>query len=116
MLLYYSILAAALTASLANGQLQAKIVAKRKVDSVPYKYLRGHVFKTTTDALDPQHCMADCWEENERCQSFNLLYLLRKCELNDATNVTNPEDFIDRPDSVYLTNPVFGREPVCIEF
>jgi hypothetical protein len=35
------------------------------------------------------------------------------CELNEASNVTNPEDLIDRSHVVYLTNPVFGRQPVC---
>jgi hypothetical protein len=115
MLLYYSILATVLAASLANGQMQVKIVKKRTINSAPGKYLKGHVFKTTTEAMDPQHCMADCWEENDRCQSFNFLFLLRKCELNDATNVTNPDDFIDRPGVVYLPNPVFGRHPVCTE-
>ena len=35
------------------------------------------------------------------------------CELNDASNLTNPEDLIDRHDTVYLTNPFHGRTPVC---
>ena len=111
MLLYYSILAAALTASLVNG-LQKKIVVERKISSTLGKYLRGHVFKTTTNAIDPQHCLADCWAENDRCQSFNFLVQLQKCELNEASNLTNPDDYIDRPWVVYLTNPVFGRKQV----
>ena len=111
MLLYYLIFAAALTASLVNG-LQKKIVVERKITSTLGKYLKGHVFKTTTNATDPQHCLADCWAENDRCQSFNFLVQLQKCELNEASNLTNPDDYIDRPWVVYLTNPVFGRKQV----
>jgi hypothetical protein len=115
MLLYYAIFAAALTTSqaIASGLQNKTVVIKQRIRSELGKYLRGHVFKTTTQAADPQHCLADCWAENDRCQSFNYLVDLNMCELNEASNVTNPEDLIDRSHVVYLTNPVFGRQPVC---
>ncbi|CAB4042897.1 Hypothetical predicted protein, partial [Paramuricea clavata] len=110
-LLYRAIFAAVLITSLANGLQNKTVVIKQRIRSVVGKYLRGHVFKTTTQAADPQHCLADCWEENDRCQSFNYLLDSNMCELNEASNVTNPEDLIDRSNVVYLTNPVFGRQP-----
>ena len=67
----------------------------------------------TKEAIDPQYCMSNCWAENDRCQSFNYFPSLDICELNEASNLTNREDLIDRPDSVYVTNPVYGRMPVC---
>ncbi len=112
MLPYYAIVAVAFTIPLASG-LEKKAFIKQKISTVYGKYLRGHVFKTTTQAADPQHCLADCWEENDRCQSFNYLVKSDTCELNEASNVTAPGDLIDRPDIVYLTNPVFGQQPVC---
>ena len=39
---------------------------------------------------------------------------LDMCELNEASNITNPQDLIDKPGSVYLLNPVFGRRKVCV--
>ena len=72
------------------------------------------MYKITKEAIDPQHCIADCWADNDQCQSFNYFPNLDICELNEASNLTNPEDLIDKPDTVYLTNPFYGRNPVCI--
>ena len=96
-----------------NYGLQTKKVMKKTIRSTIGKYLRGHVYKVTSQAANPQHCMADCWQENDRCQSFNYIVDLDMCELNEASNITHPQDLIDRPDVVYLTNPVYGREKVC---
>ena len=109
---YYAAFTALLTISLAEV-LHNKYVVKRATGSAFGKYLRGHVYKITKEAIDPQHCMADCWAENDRCQSFNYFPNWDICELNEASNLTNPEDLIDRPDTVYVTNPIHGREPVC---
>jgi hypothetical protein len=56
MSLYYAIFAAALTPSLASGLQNKTVVIKQRIRSELGKYLRGHVFKTTTQAADPQHC------------------------------------------------------------
>jgi hypothetical protein len=93
--------------------LQKKAVVKQTIRSTLGKRLAGHVFKVTSHAAHPQHCLADCWAESDRCQSFNYLVNLDTCELNDASNETAPQDLIDESDVVYLTNPVFGREKVC---
>jgi hypothetical protein len=112
MLLHYVIFIILFNIPQLHG-LQTKIVAKQSIRSAYGKYLSGHVFNVTSQAAHIQHCLADCWAENDRCQSFNYIVDLNKCELNEASNLTNPRDLIDRPDMVYLTNPMFGRENVC---
>ena len=109
----FLVLAIVITESLAEDLHSKNYVVKQKTGSVVGKYLRGHVYKITKEAIDPQHCMSDCWAENDRCQSFNFFPSLDICELNEASNLTNREDLIERPDSVYVTNPVYGRMPVC---
>jgi hypothetical protein len=94
------------------GLQNKTVVIEQKTSSVLGKYLKGHVFKVTSKAENPQHCLADCWEENDRCQSFNFFPELAICELNDASNLTSPQNLIDKPNVVYLTNPVYGREKV----
>lgn len=91
---------------------QTKIVQRKTTRSVHRKYLQGHVFKTTYNSIDPQHCISDCWEENEHCQSFNYFPYFDICELNDRSNENAPEDYIDRDDTVYFTNPRYGKEKV----
>ena len=110
----YSILVIAVIAIPVQLQcLQNKSVTiRQKTSTVFGKYLRGHVFRVTSQALDPQHCIADCWVENDRCQSFNYFPDLDICELNEASDLTAPRDLIDRPGIVYLTNPFFGRKKV----
>ena len=100
--------------AVSNG-LQEKKVLKQTFRSVHKKYLRGHVFKTTTQAIDPQHCLADCWKENDRCQSFNYFPESDVCELNEASEETHPEDLVDRPGIVYLKNPVYGPKNVGVD-
>ena len=114
MFLHYIIFAIVVANSLGDKLHGKKYVAKRKTASAAGKYLRDHVYKITNEAIDPQHCIADCWADNDRCQSFNYFPNLDMCELNEASNLTNPEDLIDKPDTVYLTNPFYGRNPVCI--
>ena len=113
MALYYIIFAIVVAKSLAEELHDKKYVVKRKTASVLGKYLKGHVYKITKEAIDPQHCVADCWVENDRCQSLNYFPNWDICELNEASNLTNPEDLVDRHDTVYLTNPFYGRTSVC---
>ena len=111
---FYIILAIIFAKSLADVLHEKKYVVKRKTTSAVGKYLKGHVFKITKEAIDPQHCVADCWAENDQCQSLNYFPNWDICELNQASNLTNPEDLIDRSDTVYLTNPIYGCRTVCI--
>ena len=113
---FYIFLAIIFTKSLAEVLHENKYVVKRKTTSTVGKYLRNHMYKITKEAIDIQHCVADCWAENDRCQSLNYFPNMDICELNEASNLTNPEDLIDRHDTVYLTNPIYGRSPVFILF
>ena len=90
-----------------NGQ-ETKIIHKQKTLSELDKRLKNHAFKTTTGAVDPQHCLADCWDENEKCQSFNFFPDTKICELNTKSSSNAPNDYINRKGSVYCTNPGFG--------
>ena len=75
------------------------------------KRLVNHGYKNTTEAVDPQHCLADCWAENYRCQSFNFFIRQKICELNDkSVNNTPAGDYITKEDVVYCTNPAHGRK------
>ena len=113
---YYAVLTIGLVTSLANGLQNKDVVVKKATRTTLGKYLKGHVFKKTFEAVDPQHCLSDCWAENNRCQSFNYFPFLDVCELNDASNVTDPQDLIGKSDVVYLTNPMFGSYPVRSPF
>ena len=117
MSLHYLIFASTVFIIPTTIALQKKnYVVKQRIRSEYNKCLVGHVFKTTAQAADIQHCLSDCWAENDRCQSLNYFVNLDMCQLNEASNLTNPEDLIDTPDVAYLINPVFGREKVssCI--
>jgi len=55
-------------------------------------YLRGHTFKTVQAGF-PAECHVRC-EEEDRCQSFNVIIGPIICELNSRTKEARPEDFI----------------------
>ena len=95
---------------------QTKIIQRKTTRSVLGKYLQGHVFKTTYNSLDPQHCISDCWKENEKCQSFNYFPHLDICELNERSKENAPEDYIDREDTVYITNPRYEKRKVKLRW
>ena len=115
MFLCHTIFNILLITNLVNCLQEKKVVVKKNLRSVYKKYLKGHVYKTTTQAADPQHCLSDCWKENDRCRSFNYFPDTDVCELNEGSEETHPEDLIDRPGIVHLTNPVFGSERVCMQ-
>ena len=95
-----------------NALQKKTVFVKQRIRSTTDKCLVGHVFKTTAGARDPQHCLSDCWAVSDRCQSFNFLVDSGTCELNEASNLTNPQDLIDKPRVVYMTNPLFARKKV----
>ena len=91
--------------------LQTKNFPRQTTNSEYNKYLANHVFHTA-HGLDPQHCLADCWQESHLCQSFNYLVDEYLCELNDKSKENAPGDYVDRDGSVYYTNPAFGDAKV----
>ena len=105
-----SLLIVALSIGFIHG-LQKKNFEKKTTRSEFGKRLNGHVFMTA-GGLDPQHCLADCWQVNDRCESFNFLVEEKVCELNNRSKENAPNNFTDRVGSVYCTNPAFGRGAV----
>ena len=48
----------------------------------------------------PHTCVQIC-REDDRCQSFNWVISLLKCEFSNRTKEARPEDFIPDPDRFY---------------
>ena len=61
--------------------------------------LQGHIYDTMLAEL-PHTCVQVCREDN-RCQSFNWVIPLLKCEFSNRTKEARPEDFISNPDRFY---------------
>ena len=65
--------------------------------------LRGHTYLTIesqagTVALE---CREAC-HTDFRCQSYNIVILNSKCELNNRTKEARPEDFVKHKDRYYM--------------
>ncbi|XP_027043630.1 uncharacterized protein LOC113671585 [Pocillopora damicornis] len=73
------------------------------IHSIFQKMLRGHTYMTIesqagTVALECREaCHADF-----RCQSYNIVILNSKCELNNRTKEARPEDFVKDKDRYYM--------------
>ena len=63
--------------------------------------LRGHVFKTITEASGGNVCLLECYRD-VRCQSYNYVISQRMCELNNRTKEARPEDFVPGPHRYYF--------------
>ena len=71
--------------------------------SIFQKMLRGHTYMTIesqagTVALE---CREAC-HTDFRCQSYNIVILNSKCELNNRTKEARPEDFVKHKDRYYM--------------
>ena len=61
--------------------------------------LQGHIYNTMLAEL-PHTCVQVC-REDDRCQSFNWVISLLKCEFSNRTKEARPEDFIPDPERFY---------------
>ena len=61
--------------------------------------LQEHIYNTMSAEL-PDTCVQVCREDN-RCQSFNWVISLLKCEFSNRSKEARPEDFIPNPDRFY---------------
>ena len=61
--------------------------------------LKGHIYNTMWAEL-PHTCVQVC-REDDRCQSFNWVISLLKCEFSNRTKEARPEDLIPDPDRFY---------------
>ncbi|XP_068706659.1 uncharacterized protein [Montipora foliosa] len=62
--------------------------------------LQGHIYQTMTANIGLD-CLAVCLKD-DRCQSFNFVMSLHKCEFSDRTKEARPEDFIPDADRYYF--------------
>ena len=83
------------------GQLLYKTVTQQCGSEVSIFgwMLQGHIYNTMLAEL-PHTCVQVCREDN-RCQSFNWVISLLKCEFSNRTKEARPEDFIPDPDRFY---------------
>ena len=83
------------------GQLLYKTVTQQCGSEVSIFgwMLQGHIYNTMLVEL-PHTCVQVCREDN-RCQSFNWVISLLKCEFSNRTKEAGPEDFISDPDRFY---------------
>ena len=61
--------------------------------------LRGHTYQTMMAELGPE-CVIAC-RRDQRCQSFNFVISVGKCEFNNRTKEARPEDFVQDQDRFY---------------
>ena len=83
------------------GQLLYKTVTQQCGSEVSIFgwMLQGHIYNTMLAEL-PHTCVQVC-REDDRCQSFNWVISLLKCEFSNRTKGARPEDFIPDPDRFY---------------
>ena len=83
------------------GQLLYKTVTQQCGSEVSIFgwMLQGHIYNTMLAEL-PHTCVQVC-REDDRCQSFNWVISLLKCEFSNRTKEARPEDFIPDPDRFY---------------
>ena len=61
--------------------------------------LRGHTYQTMMAELGPD-CVIAC-RRDQRCQSFNFVISVGKCEFNNRTKEAKPEDFVQDQSRFY---------------
>ena len=83
------------------GQLLYKTVTQQCGSEVSIFgwMLQGHIYNTMLAEL-PHTCVQVC-REDDRCQSFNWVISLLKCEFSNRTKEARPKDFIPDPDRFY---------------
>ena len=60
---------------------------------------QGHIYNMMS--LERPHTCVHICREDDRCQSFNRVIFLLKCEFNNRTKEARPEDFIPNSDRFY---------------
>ena len=83
--------------------LRTRIVTSCKTSySVQGQVLQIHTFKTeTADRIE--NCMMLCIAD-PGCHSSNFYRIDKRCELNDKTHASHPEDMVHVPYTIYMEN------------
>ena len=66
----------------------------------PARVLKGHVI-SSEETNSFEGCVDRCFR-NSKCHSINYYEREKRCELNDKTTFTNPEDLVRELDGTYL--------------
>ena len=85
--------------------------------SVQGQVLQNYTFKTQTTEriLDCIELCIDC----PGCHTSNFYRLEKRCELNDKTHASHPEDMVREPYTIYMENffrpinPDYGKQMIC---
>ena len=72
--------------------------------SVQNRVLKGHAF-VTKPSQSIEDCVISCIK-HPSCQSSNYYRKKKMCELNDKTDISNPEDMMEVEHANYMTNGV----------
>ena len=76
----------------------------------------GTYLQRTMSAELPHSCVQVSREDN-RCQSFNWVIFLLKCEFGNRSKEARPEDFIPKPDRFYhKRDRKRGKKKNCSKF
>ena len=72
--------------------------------SVQNRVLKRHAF-VTKPTQNIEDCVISCIK-HPSCQSSNYYRKKKMCELNDKTDISNPEDMMEVENANYMTNGV----------
>lgn len=79
-------------------------------ESINFKAITGHTFRKLLHVTgNPYQCHLKC-KDDIRCQSFNFVIGIGRCELNNQTKETRPKDFIDDNERFYMKRWPKGGE------
>lgn len=92
----------ALFAFLFLGTILADQQHCRTLQSISNRALTGHVIGVSASS-SVERCQIKC-ERNPDCYSTNYMFSSKSCELNKATRLSHPENFLLRENTVYFDN------------
>lgn len=92
----------ALFAFLFLGTILADQQHCRTLQSISNRALTGHVIGVSASS-SVERCQIKC-ERNPDCYSMNYMFSSKSCELNKATRLSHPENFLLRENTVYFDN------------
>ena len=74
----------------------------RTLQSIPNRVLTGQVVGVS-ESSSVERCQIKC-ERNLDCYSMNYMFSSKSCELNKATRLSHPENFLPLENAVYFDN------------
>ena len=75
--------------------------------------LNGHMVATYDNVFTVTQCASRC-QLLGACASYNFLSAQRRCEINSASHVTNPDDVISSDDTQYFKRDAYTIDSVTL--